>query len=225
VTKLALYLDASPQTPRRPTRKRSTRSAPKTEEDGFMPLVNVGAFGRGQPAPGELRRMRESRSIRSACCWRSSAARRNSRSSPPGSGRAGDRRPARAEQKAHRVFWRDKRDLGVQLERWRGRHLERLVQRLRRAASGAARQQRGGRAAACAGTGADRAPGRCRVAADPQGLPIPAARPSGERCRKRVSTRCPTAAGSLFAVFAGRGRRWCSCPGTCPTWPAARRPR
>jgi DNA polymerase-3 subunit delta len=35
-----------------------------------------------------------------------------------------------AEQRAHRVFFRDRRDLGVQLERWQGPHLERLVQRL-----------------------------------------------------------------------------------------------
>ena len=35
-----------------------------------------------------------------------------------------------AEQKAHRVFWRDRRDLGVQLQRWNAPRLERLVQRL-----------------------------------------------------------------------------------------------
>jgi DNA polymerase-3 subunit delta len=35
-----------------------------------------------------------------------------------------------AEQKAHRVFWRDRRDLAVQLERWSAPKLERLVQRL-----------------------------------------------------------------------------------------------
>ena len=31
---------------------------------------------------------------------------------------------------SERVFWRDRKDLGAQLERWRGPRLERLVQRL-----------------------------------------------------------------------------------------------
>src|SRR5690606_35315565 len=31
---------------------------------------------------------------------------------------------------AERVFWRDRKDLGAQLERWRGPRLERLVLRL-----------------------------------------------------------------------------------------------
>jgi len=35
-----------------------------------------------------------------------------------------------AEQKAHRVFWRDRRDLSVQLQRWNAARLERLVRRL-----------------------------------------------------------------------------------------------
>ena len=35
-----------------------------------------------------------------------------------------------AETRARRVFFRDKRDLAVQLRRWRGHKLERLVTRL-----------------------------------------------------------------------------------------------
>ena len=35
-----------------------------------------------------------------------------------------------AEQKAHRVFWRDRADLSAQLKRWNAAKLERLVQRL-----------------------------------------------------------------------------------------------
>ena len=35
-----------------------------------------------------------------------------------------------AEQKAHRVFWRDRDDLAAQLKCWNADRLERLVQRL-----------------------------------------------------------------------------------------------
>ncbi len=35
-----------------------------------------------------------------------------------------------AEQKAHRVFWRDRNDLATQLKRWNAAKLERLVRRL-----------------------------------------------------------------------------------------------
>jgi DNA polymerase-3 subunit delta len=35
-----------------------------------------------------------------------------------------------AEQKAHRVFWRDRKDLANQLQKWSAPKLDRLVQRL-----------------------------------------------------------------------------------------------
>ena len=35
-----------------------------------------------------------------------------------------------AEKAARRIFWKDERDLSVQLRRWRGKRLERLVERL-----------------------------------------------------------------------------------------------
>jgi len=48
--------------------------------------------------------------------------------------RLGPRGDARAliesEKAARRIFWKDERDLGVQLSRWRGRRLERLVARI-----------------------------------------------------------------------------------------------
>mgnify|MGYP003739495967 FL=1 len=36
----------------------------------------------------------------------------------------------KAEVAARRVFWKDERDFAVQLKRWRGRRLERLVDKL-----------------------------------------------------------------------------------------------
>jgi DNA polymerase-3 subunit delta len=35
-----------------------------------------------------------------------------------------------SEAAARRIFWKDKRDIGEQLRRWRGRRLERLVDKL-----------------------------------------------------------------------------------------------
>jgi len=35
-----------------------------------------------------------------------------------------------SESAARRIFWKDKRDIGQQLARWRGKRLERLIERL-----------------------------------------------------------------------------------------------
>jgi DNA polymerase-3 subunit delta len=131
VTKLALYLDASPQTPRLADEEALDAIGAKTEEDGLMPLVNVVLSGEVNRLPGELRRMREVSLSpvgvllafeRRAAQLAQLAARLGSR------GRINEL--LEAEQKAHRVFWRDRRDLAAQLERWTTPKLERLVQRL-----------------------------------------------------------------------------------------------
>jgi len=131
VTKLALYLDASPQAPRPADEEALDAIGAKTEEDGLMPLVNVVLSGEVNRLPGELRRMREVSLNpvgvllafeRRAAQLAQLAARLGSR------GRINEL--LEAEQKAHRVFWRDRRDLATQLERWTAPKLERLVQRL-----------------------------------------------------------------------------------------------
>lgn len=131
VTKLALYLDASPQAPRPADEEALDAIGAKTEEDGLMPLVNVVLSGEVNRLPGELRRMREVSLNpvgvllafeRRAAQLAQLAARLGSR------GRINEL--LEAEQKAHRVFWRDRRDLAMQLERWTAPKLERLVQRL-----------------------------------------------------------------------------------------------
>ena len=131
VTKLALYLDASPQAPRSASAEDLDAIGAKTDEDGFMPLVNVVLSGEVGKLPGELKRLREVslNPVGVLLAFERRAAQLAQLAARLGPGR----RIAdllEAEQKAHRVFWRDRRDLGVQLERWRGRHLERLVQRL-----------------------------------------------------------------------------------------------
>lgn len=59
VTKLALYCDADPQSPRPATLADYEAIGAATEEDGFMPLVNAVLSGEVARLSGEIRRMRE----------------------------------------------------------------------------------------------------------------------------------------------------------------------
>ena len=131
VTKLALYLDASPQSPRLADEEALDAIGARTEEDGFMPLVNAVLSGEVNRLPGELRRMREVSlnpvGVLLAFERRAAQLAQLAARLGPG-GRVNDLLDA--EQKAHRVFWRDRRDLAVQLERWKPARLERLVRRL-----------------------------------------------------------------------------------------------
>jgi len=131
VTKLALYLDASPQAPRSASAEDLDAIGARTDEDGFMPLVNAVLSGEVGRLSGELKRMREIslNPVGVLLAMERRVAQLAQLAAKLGQGRrVGDLLDA--EQKAHRVFWRDKRDLGVQLERWKGPHLGRLVQRL-----------------------------------------------------------------------------------------------
>jgi DNA polymerase-3 subunit delta len=127
VTKLALYLDASPQATRPADAEALDAIGAKSEEDGFMPLVNAVLSGEVGRLSGELRRMREVslNPVAVLLALERRAAQLAQLAAKLGRGRkVGDL------LEAERVFWRDRRDLGTQLERWRGDKLERLVQRL-----------------------------------------------------------------------------------------------
>jgi DNA polymerase-3 subunit delta len=131
VTKLSLYLDASPQTPRMADEEALDAIGAKTEEDGFMSLVNAVLSGEVNRLPGELRRLREVSlnpvGVLLALERRAAQLAQLVARMGPGS-RVAD--VLDAEQKAHRLFWRDKKDLASQLQRWNARKLDRLVQRL-----------------------------------------------------------------------------------------------
>ncbi len=132
VEKLALYLDASPEAPVTPDAEALDAIGARTEDDGFMPVVNAVLGGQTERLSGELARMREL-SI-----------------NPVGLLLAFERRTAQlaqlnarlgrgeqieafveAETRARRVFFKDKGDIIAQLHRWRGRKLARLVARTR----------------------------------------------------------------------------------------------
>ncbi|MCB2067132.1 MAG: DNA polymerase III subunit delta [Erythrobacter sp.] len=127
VDKLALYCDASPQSPRQANGADFDMVGASTEEDGFMPLVNAALGGELRKLPGELRRLREM-SL-----------------NPVGVALAMERRAAQLAVLAPRlrpgddmktflntngVFFREHREVGDQLQRWSGGKLERLVPRL-----------------------------------------------------------------------------------------------
>lgn len=131
ITKLAIYLDAGPQAPRQVSIDELQAIGAKTEEDGFAPLVNAVLSGATGKLPGELKRMRDL-SINSVGLIL--ALERRVAQLAQLSAKLGPRGDIaallEAESRARRVFLRDKRDLATQLQRWQGRKLERLVQRL-----------------------------------------------------------------------------------------------
>ena len=59
IEKLALYCDASPQSPRPVDREALDAIGASTEEDGFMPLVNAVLAGETRKISAELHRLRE----------------------------------------------------------------------------------------------------------------------------------------------------------------------
>lgn len=131
VTKLALYLDAGPESPRKADAAALDAIGAKTEDDGFGALVNAVLAGETGKLPGELRRMRELglNPVGTLLAFERRAAQLAALAAKLGS--RGDVTALLASEKqARRIFWKDERDLGVQLKKWRGKKLERLVDKL-----------------------------------------------------------------------------------------------
>jgi DNA polymerase-3 subunit delta len=131
VEKLALYLDASPQAPRSADAAALDAVGAVSEDDSFSPLVNAVLNGETARLPGELARMRE---LEMNPVGLLLAFERRAAQLAQLAGRMGPRGDVNAfmegEMQARRVFFRDKPDLAQQLRRWRGKRLERLVERL-----------------------------------------------------------------------------------------------
>lgn len=131
VTKLALYLDASPEAPRTADGEALAAIGAATEEDGFMPLVNAVLSGDAAKLPNELRRMHELslNSVGLLLAFERRVAQLAQLSAQIGPrGDVGG--TLKDEMRARRVFFKDERDLAAQLHRWRGEKLNRLVAKL-----------------------------------------------------------------------------------------------
>ena len=129
VEKLALYLDADPQSPRLADADALDAIGASTEEDGFMPLVNAVLSGETRKLPGELARMRE---VGLNPVGVALALERRAAQLAGLAGKLGRSNDVAALLDRERVWHSEKRDVGVQLRRWNARKLDRLISRLAR---------------------------------------------------------------------------------------------
>ncbi len=131
VDKLALYLDASPQSPKQVHADHLDAIAATTDEDGFMPLVNAVLSGNVARLDSELRRMRELRinPVGLLLAVERRAVQLVKIVAALGPGGSLDRLD-RGQQARLGIFWRDARDIREQLKLWPRVKLDRLVQRL-----------------------------------------------------------------------------------------------
>ncbi|PLK27111.1 DNA polymerase III subunit delta [Novosphingobium sp. TH158] len=131
VNKLALFLDASIERPRTADLAALDAIGASTGDDGMMPIVNAVLSGETNKLASEIRRMRELglSPVGLLIQFERRAAQLAQLASKLGP-RGDVRALVEAEKNARRIFWKDERDFQAQLQRWRGRKLERLLDRL-----------------------------------------------------------------------------------------------
>ncbi len=131
VTKLALYCDADPQSPKTASVEDYGEIGAATEEDGFQPLVNAVMSGEVARLDKEIRRMRELSLNpvglllaieRRAAQLAHITAKLGPRGSLDNLGKG--------EKAQLGIFWKEEREIRNQLGRWQPRKLDRLVPRL-----------------------------------------------------------------------------------------------
>ena len=131
VTKLALYRDASPESPQALTEADLDALAAATEDDDFAPLVDAVLGGRRQKIGPELKRMRDAgmNPVGLLLAFERRAAQLAALSArmAPGMDLSSF---LRGEANARRIFWKDQPAIAEQLRIWRGPRLERLVVQL-----------------------------------------------------------------------------------------------
>ena len=127
VEKLALYLDASPQAPRRADAAALDAIGAPCEDDGFAPLVDAVLGGDIAHLGSELHRMRELslNPVGTLLAFERRVA-LLAKIAAQGSGRA----PDKGELQRLGVFWRDQQAVLRQTAIWRGPRLARLADRL-----------------------------------------------------------------------------------------------
>ncbi len=131
VSKLAIYCDASPQSPQAVTAEDLDAIGAATEEDGFRPLVHAVLAGETGKIGDELRRMREhsmnSVGLLLAVERRASQlARIRAHVGPTGD----VDRLSKGEKAMLGIFFREEREIRSQLARWSPQKLDRLNARL-----------------------------------------------------------------------------------------------
>ncbi|WP_260926330.1 DNA polymerase III subunit delta [Novosphingobium sp. 9] len=131
VEKLALYMDATAQTPRAVTVADLDAVAARTEDDDFGPLVDAVLGGRKAQLAGELKRFRD-QAINPVGLLL--AIERRVAQLAALNARLGEQADIAAfiktEVDARRIFWKDQAVLGAQLRIWHGPRLARLGARL-----------------------------------------------------------------------------------------------
>lgn len=131
VDKLALFLDATPQSPRPVDIATLEEISAKTEDDGFMPVVNAVLSGELNKLAAELKRIHDMsiNPVGLLLAFERRAAQIAQIAAKAGA--SGDINAViQSEKAARRIFWKDERDITVQVRRWRGKRLDRLVSRL-----------------------------------------------------------------------------------------------
>lgn len=131
VEKLALFLDATPQSPRPVTIATLEEIGAKTEDDGFMPVVNAVLSGELNKLAAELRRVHDMsiNPVGLLLAFERRVAQIAQIAAKAGA--SGDINAAiQSEKAARRIFFKDERDITLQVRRWRGKKLDRLVSKL-----------------------------------------------------------------------------------------------
>ncbi len=127
VTKLSIYLDASPQAPRSAGPDDIDAIGAVSEDDGFMPLVNAVLAGRGEAVGMEIARMRQ---LGMNPIGTLLAVERRAAQLARIGAMLGNRSYAdldKGEKARLGIFWKEERDIGDQVQRWRGDRLDRLT--------------------------------------------------------------------------------------------------
>ena len=131
VTKLALFLDASPQSPVNATPEDLDAIGAASEEDGFMPLVNAVMGGQTAKIAPEIARMKQLglNPVGVLLAFERRAAQLARIAAALGSRPYGDL--DKGEKARLGIFFKEEREIGQQLSRWRQRNnLDRLTLRL-----------------------------------------------------------------------------------------------
>ena len=127
VTKLSTYLDASPQSPKSAGPDDLDAVGAISEDDGFMPLVNAVLAGQGAKVGTEITRMRQlgMNPVGTLLAVERRAAQLARIGAALGNRSYGDL--DKGEKARLGIFWKEEREIGEQVQRWRGDRLDRLT--------------------------------------------------------------------------------------------------